>query len=150
MVNYKILSFDELTAQIVVEFDGMPPMAIDLVIDEDGNVPVADELDTAIRMYYPSWVQERNSKLAKGVKNANAIKNLIAPAPPPSIDFLKNSIRSARNKILFDTDWTQLPDAPLTEEQKFIWAEYRQALRDITEQAEFPENVTFPDQPFSQ
>ncbi|MBU1229235.1 MAG: phage tail assembly chaperone [Proteobacteria bacterium] len=35
-------------------------------------------------------------------------------------------------------DWTQLPDAPLSAEGKAAWAAYRQALRDVPEQAGFP------------
>lgn len=40
-------------------------------------------------------------------------------------------IRLDRNALLSKSDWTQLPDSPLNEEQKAAWAEYRQALRDI-------------------
>jgi hypothetical protein len=54
-------------------------------------------------------------------------------------------VRAARNHLLSESDWTQLPDAPLTETKRAEWATYRQALRDITEtysnnllEAEFP------------
>jgi len=40
-------------------------------------------------------------------------------------------IRNERNKMLSATDWTQMPDAPLTEEDKLAWNTYRQELRDI-------------------
>jgi hypothetical protein len=51
----------------------------------------------------------------------------------------KENFRLHRDALLKNTDWTQLPDSPLNEEQKAAWAEYRQALRDITEtNAEFP------------
>lgn len=57
------------------------------------------------------------------------------------------SIRSDRAQRLADCDWTQLSDAPLTEEQKTAWAAYRQALRDIPQQAGFPWEVVWPTQP---
>ena len=41
------------------------------------------------------------------------------------------ALRRERNIKLAMSDWTQLPDSPLNEEQKAAWAEYRQALRDI-------------------
>jgi hypothetical protein len=44
---------------------------------------------------------------------------------------LFNSIISARNSKLFTSDWTQLPDAPLSAAKKAEWAAYRQALRDF-------------------
>jgi len=46
--------------------------------------------------------------------------------------------RGIRNNLLSESDWTQMPDAPLTEEEKTAWQTYRQALRDITDHANFP------------
>lgn len=57
------------------------------------------------------------------------------------------SVRTTRNKLLADTDWTQLVDAPLTQEQSFQWQTYRQALRDLSLQAGFPWEVTWPSEP---
>lgn len=53
------------------------------------------------------------------------------------------SVRSDRNAHLSACDWTQLPDAPV---DTAAWAEYRQALRDITEQAD-PFNIVWPTEP---
>jgi hypothetical protein len=36
-----------------------------------------------------------------------------------------------RNKLLTASDWTQIPDSPITDEQKQLWRTYRQALRDF-------------------
>ena len=52
------------------------------------------------------------------------------------IDNLKASIRSSRNALLSATDWTQVADAPV---DQTAWATYRQALRDITIRANFPD-----------
>ena len=37
-----------------------------------------------------------------------------------------------RNNKLNDSDWTQMPDSPLSDVKKQEWAVYRQLLRDIT------------------
>lgn len=58
--------------------------------------------------------------------------------------FLKSNILQQRRQILQSTDWTQVPDCPLSAEKKNEWALYRQAWRDITDQEGFPENVVFP------
>jgi len=55
-------------------------------------------------------------------------------------------IRDERNARLYSSDWTQLVDSPLTEEQKNAWRQYRQELRDITNQAN-PFEVIYPVQP---
>jgi hypothetical protein len=52
-------------------------------------------------------------------------------------------VRFERSQKLADCDWTQLPDAPLTNVQTADWATYRQALRDITEQDD-PFNIVWP------
>ena len=45
-------------------------------------------------------------------------------------DVLAN-FRTVRDKLLSETDWTQIPDVSLTPETKTAWATYRQALRDM-------------------
>jgi hypothetical protein len=40
-------------------------------------------------------------------------------------------IRKERNDMLAATDWTQMPDLVLHNNEKEEWATYRQALRDI-------------------
>lgn len=62
-------------------------------------------------------------------------------------DDAKEEVIIKRNILLSESDWTILPDAPFTKVQKDEWKIYRQALRDITEQEGFPENVVFPEAP---
>ena len=52
-------------------------------------------------------------------------------------------VRRIRNSRLTATDWTQLPDSPLSSEKKAEWSVYRQALRDITTQ-ENPREIVWP------
>jgi len=54
-------------------------------------------------------------------------------------------IRNKRNGLLLDSDYTQLDDIPA--EKKALWTEYRQKLRDITEDVTDPNTITFPDPP---
>jgi hypothetical protein len=62
--------------------------------------------------------------------------------------WLASAVRPLRNKALIDCDWTQLPDAPLTDERKQAWMAYRQALRDLpNNDALTPENLTWPEVP---
>ena len=53
-------------------------------------------------------------------------------------------VRSIRDGLLSQSDWTQLPDVPLA--TKEAWATYRQALRDITSQPD-PFAVLWPVKP---
>jgi hypothetical protein len=40
------------------------------------------------------------------------------------------NMRAQRDAWLAASDWTQLPDNGLSDEQRAAWADYRQALRD--------------------
>jgi hypothetical protein len=53
-------------------------------------------------------------------------------------------VRNERNNIIAKTDWTQLADSPV---DKTVWAEYRQALRDVPTQAGFPWTIEWPVEP---
>lgn len=55
-------------------------------------------------------------------------------------------IRMKRSALLRDSDWTQLPDVELTEEEQAQWAAYRQSLRDLTAQPS-PFVITWPEAP---
>lgn len=57
-----------------------------------------------------------------------------------------SSIRTQRNQKLSSCDWTQVDDAPFTNVEKAAWATYRQALRDITTQAD-PFAIEWPQAP---
>jgi nitrogen fixation protein len=53
-------------------------------------------------------------------------------------------IRTERDAKLTESDWTQVADAPV---DQAAWATYRQALRDIPDQAGFPNEVNWPTEP---
>jgi hypothetical protein len=74
----------------------------------------------------------------------------IAPAKMPQEDEKVTRMRlfrERRNQKLAETDWTQMPDAPLTPEQKEAWAAYRQALRNVPATVNAAGWVTWPTKP---
>ena len=58
-----------------------------------------------------------------------------------------DAVRVERGRLLRDSDWTQMPDAPLTAAEKQTWAVYRQTLRDIPQDFASPDAVVWPDAP---
>lgn len=56
-------------------------------------------------------------------------------------------IREERDRLIALTDWTQIPDAPLSDEKKSAFATYRQALRDIPQNVGNPDDVVWPTKP---
>lgn len=59
----------------------------------------------------------------------------------------EENIRKIRNQLLLSCDWTQLIDSPLSLDSKTEWTTYREALRDIPNQKNFPWEVSWPEQP---
>ncbi|MGE4422556.1 MAG: tail fiber assembly protein [Pseudodesulfovibrio sp.] len=56
-------------------------------------------------------------------------------------------VRARRDRLLAESDWTQLADAPLDDEEKTAWATKRQAWRDVPQQGGFPWAVAWPEPP---
>ena len=54
-----------------------------------------------------------------------------------------------RGSLLKASDWTQLPDSPLSSDKKTAYQTYRQALRDITTHSNWPklEDSDWPTKP---
>lgn len=109
----------------------------------EGYVRVIDIVQPAI-----NHTQNISDGTPTKQNNNTWVRNwIISPASQEEIDARLinqwSSIRFFRGQKLKDSDWTQLPDAPLTAEQKSTWAAYRQALRDITTQTD-PFNISWP------
>ena len=89
----------------------------------DGRIPYTDEEELARDAEEQAW--------ADGADDRAAATN-----------------RNKRNQLLADSDWTQMPDSPLTDEVKTSWATYRTALRALPEHANWP-NLEDADWPVS-
>ena len=58
-----------------------------------------------------------------------------------------SELRTARNLLLTECDWTQLSDAQLTSAQVTAWQTYRQALRDLPSTTLDPTQPNWPTSP---
>ena len=91
-------------------------------------------------------LEEGPALLIDGVWTQNYIVSELNPdAAAVKVGAQWPIIRAERNKLLVESDWTQLPDAPV---DAAAWATYRQALRDITDQAN-PFAIVWPESPTS-
>jgi len=69
-----------------------------------------------------------------------------APVAPPVSTPGKLAWQTAKS-LLAASDWSMLPDVPLTNGNKQLWQSYRKALREIRLQAGFPDNINWPSKP---
>jgi len=88
--------------------------------------------------------EEGPAVLVDGVWTQNYIvTDLDADASAAKVGAQWDVVRAERSKLLAACDWTQLPDASA---DAAAWATYRQALRDITTQAD-PFAIVWPVKP---
>jgi hypothetical protein len=61
----------------------------------------------------------------------------------------ENITRGMRDNLLANSDWTQMPDSPLNNEEKANWQTYRQELRDLFNNFTYTnlEDVNWPTPP---
>lgn len=81
---------------------------------------------------------------AEGASIGDLYADGVFTAPPPDLEALARNARSQRNRLLSASDWTQVSDAQV---DRAAWATYRQALRDIPDQAGFPTEIVWPSEP---
>ena len=74
-------------------------------------------------------------------------KDGVFSLPVHDAETIWHATRTLRDRLLAASDWTQLPDAPLTDAKKEKWKAYRAELRALPESGENPEEVTWPKQP---
>ena len=65
------------------------------------------------------------------------------PAPATESDLAW----SRAKQLLRESDWSVLPDVPMTKGERAAWIEYRKALREIRLQAGFPADIVWPKAP---
>ena len=95
----------------------------------------------------PLQVMERTPEpvLENGVwRLGYVVRDMTEDEARTATDLRADLMRSERTQRLTESDWTQLPDAPVDQP---AWAAYRQGLRDITAQDGFPWTIVWPVQP---
>jgi hypothetical protein len=137
-IAYKILQTDTDNGTFIIEFDGLQPL--NYWIPNDGSkFLTGQELEDAIQNLCPG-IPNSTPSIFSGFPNKSEIENLVND----NNEFLAKEATIMRESLLLNSDWTQLPDAPLTNEKKVQWASYRQSLRDITTQSGFPKTINWP------
>ena len=106
---------------VIVEAVPKPAETLDTVVVE--TVPVKENVS-----WKQAWITEPASEEIVSSRVTNQALR----------------VRSQRNTLLTQSDWTQVLDAPVNQP---AWSAYRQALRDITVQPGFPLEVIWPQQP---
>jgi hypothetical protein len=72
------------------------------------------------------------------------VESLSAEEQDNAVQHASSMARELAKHHLFISDWTQVADAPFTDEKRAAWTAYRQALRDVNKQPGFPWTIDWP------
>ena len=72
---------------------------------------------------------------------------VVGETPYPQESTKADLVWELAKKLLAESDWSMLPDVPMSSGEKAAWIEYRRGLREIKLQPGFPEDVVFPTTP---
>lgn len=72
---------------------------------------------------------------------------VVGDLPAPSREELEITVKETAKTLLKESDWSVLPDVPMSKGERDQWIEYRKALREIDLQPNYPENVVWPAKP---
>lgn len=112
--------------------------------DDEGTIIPKDAKELSADEYNALMVAQVSGK---DIVAGTGGKPVAKDPPAPSDDELAYRARNKRAAMLRESDWTQVDDAPLDNVEKAAWAQYRQALREITDQESFPKTINWPTAP---
>ena len=121
----KFTIYDSDTNEIIMLFDGL-------------------ESDAALN---GSYLAGEYSAKEYTIVDGEPVRKSDSAIEQAEIDRAWIELRNRRNGYLSDSDWTQGPDSPLTEQQKQEWVTYRQTLRSLPENTTDPRTPTWPTKP---
>jgi hypothetical protein len=138
--TYEIISVDQQARcmEVVYTSEGMPTMHIGTRLPYEGET-----LEDIVQMYAPVRYWEEINTPVVTVTPGQSGSIVVQPIVPNATEIAL----ARRTQLLVNSDWTQLADVPLSAERRAQWATYRQALRDITDQSGFPDNINWPATP---
>lgn len=100
------------------------------ILRTSDNASIPNDVNNSDYIAYLEWLSEGNT-----------------PDPALPVDKTWPDIIGQRNQLLQESDWTQLPDVPLTPEKRAEWVTYRGEVRTVTERFSNPNDVVFPTPP---
>lgn len=112
------------------------------------NISISDVDNGTPFDYFISLAKNDESEIHKYIRSKIDAKEIeILPPIVPQSEFDAIQIRDRRNHLLAQTDKYMTIDYPISEEKRTELRAYRQALRELPQQKNFPSDITWPEIP---
>ena len=114
-------------------------------LESSGNVCMESDTEPE---FYTRWVHttpESPDNVGDKSSGIGSIAIILTDAEYDTV--LAASARQKRDRLIAAMDYLVTPDYPISDDRLAKVKTYRQALRDIPEQAGFPRTITWPEKP---
>ena len=110
---------------------------------------VTQEADPVLTSTQKATLDNKPTKVGDDWVLKWSVTNKNAAELAAETDITAAQVRDTRDGLLRGTDWTQLPDVPLSPGAVILWAAYRTDLRDLPTHVNFPnlEEADWPTKP---
>ena len=102
---------------------------------------VGDRYNLAQSNYFPDGLYTADGILRYKLQEGMPVERTQAELDADRLPLRMAEARARRDKLLADTDWTQTLDAPVSAESKAALRAYRQELRDLPQNEDWPECI---------
>ena len=112
--------------------------------EQTGDIRFVASGSTAPAPENGAYIDGRYDAKLYRIVDGQAVKKPEAEIEEREIEAAWLDLRKQRDARLQDSDWTQVPDAPV---DQAAWALYRQELRDLPANTDDPRDVVWPQEP---
>lgn len=126
--------------------EAKPTCAADLVgvvVSHQSQTP----RDIEMRSLIQKFSQEEGYRERRGENMSWAVEKIPEKTEAEKREDAEKSVRAKRDSLISETDYLLASDYPISAEDLEAVKVYRQALRDVPQQAGFPFDVVWPDLP---
>jgi hypothetical protein len=153
-MTYKIVGFDTTNNIVSVQYADdtggyhEPVFSVKLPV-ENNLLPTGEQLDQIITDSRPHAYLEKLTAESSAVNHHDILALVQQPSVPDRnpLNAPWDVILAERKRLLEISDWTQIPDNPMPEEQRQAWRVFRQELRDIPQKFTSSADVVWPTAP---
>lgn len=103
--------------------------------------------DIEMRELIKKFSQFEGFREKRGEDLSWSIEKIPEPTEEEKKETAERDVRARRDSLISKTDFLLMADYPISEEELQAVKDYRQALRDVTDQDGFPFDVVFPEAP---
>jgi hypothetical protein len=108
---------------------------------------LADYSVYKVRQVSAPQIDNKTHKHTQSVAQVDGVWTQVWTAVELPLEQAETNVRAHRGHLLQETDWVVAKAYEAGDPVSSAWVSYRQALRDITDQAGFPYEVTWPTKP---